>query len=560
MRLFILDDAQLERGFASDSDVEKSGLFLHETKPYWSASPSESISSSHSYLSSPLDESPATNEYSSRTRRPSHSVDGVLSDYRKGAERLSAALSKLGLQDDRNKLAHCNGGASRHSGANGAGQTLSGRQSDVQRGNRRVSQRRRLNRQNSDNDENSSEIEDERSKNSPNSDDAAVVYLACPYVKNDPVQYVRCTFRELKTISILKQHLGREHKLGRIYCTRCLEHFNKETELQTHRSSAICEVKSEDEHHTKYRQINKRLRDQNSEDVWFRIYRIIFPNSVDPASPYAGDESRKHLMFLFEMLGREHTKQIMGEVNSRRRHTIASETALQKGSMRLITDITDSLYGVAETDSEPRADEYEDHEHAVTSAAPDTIRNGNSAHRYNPGVYTDDSTLSRIPTHSNSVLPTLRRTSGTQFSSQIPILEDPDAESDFYSLSYSRLHDVRGIYGGPTQRRLNQIVNPTFRHSDLVPPASPWTIPASRPLTNPEGMQQVDMQQILEAEELLQAQENQLYSGVVVDPGHTDWSVPQQTINRRRRTRVDPSNRWPTNHRYSNSSPYGSFQ
>lgn len=562
IKLFILDDTQLECGSLHNSGSEKSASYLHEADPvpeHWSGSSSESISSSHTYLSS-LPEDSSVDAYFIGHKRSSK-VDDVLLDYHKGADKLSALLARLGLQDNSQRPHTRNGSSGRPSSQDNSGLAPSRSQSDAYRGNRRYNQRRRVDHQHTDNDDNSSEIEERRSGTSPQDGGALVFYLACPYVKHDPEEHVRCNFRELKSISILKQHLGREHKLGRIYCTTCLEHFNKDSELQAHVRENTCEHKTEDEHHSKYQQIKKRQREQGHEAVWYSIYEIIFPGEVQPASPYAGDESRKHLMCLFESLGMEHTKQLMRNLKSQRRHTIASEAAFQRRSTRWITAVADSLYGEFEVDGATTTGGNNLQDSAPAMRETTIYDDIEDVYNLNAFANSSDpiSSHTRPQTSTSTASPTLRRTTAP-LANHIPVLEDEDEVADTFPQML--LNSARDIDGAHAQRRMNEIYNETYsyRHSNPDPPAEPWVVPQSRPITNPEGMEQINMQQILNNDTLVIPQENQLYNIVGIDSAHADWSAPRHPSLRRRGTRGGLNNRLLQTYNYSDSTQYGHFQ
>lgn len=108
---------------------------------------------------------------------------------------------------------------------------------------------------NSNEDDEDEESEDEPSRNALDPDNGRT--LACPFYVRHPEKYRRCSFRILRDIAALKQHLHRDHT-----------------------SEKLCEHKSA---------LSKRNRNVPMKEKWNIIYQILFPDSAIPASPYADD-------------------------------------------------------------------------------------------------------------------------------------------------------------------------------------------------------------------------------------------------------------------------------
>ena len=126
--------------------------------------------------------------------------------------------------------------------------------------------------------------------------------LACPYFKIDPIRYSErnlqeqcyrgCATRLLRNIPRLKQHLYRAHLRPKYYCSRCYAIFEMQALVDIHsRQNPSCvivepqfEEKMDNDQMNAIKRRNRRL-DATAE--WYNIFKILFPNAVLPASPYA---------------------------------------------------------------------------------------------------------------------------------------------------------------------------------------------------------------------------------------------------------------------------------
>jgi len=130
--------------------------------------------------------------------------------------------------------------------------------------------------------------------------------LACPYCKYDPVRYSernqeekdyrRCASSYLTTISRLKQHLYRVHKRPEHHCVSCFTVFVSKELLDSHtRQRPSCELRppqfEEKMTFEQFTQIKRRAPAQDPSDTWFAIFRILFPGTALPHSPYVDSVS-----------------------------------------------------------------------------------------------------------------------------------------------------------------------------------------------------------------------------------------------------------------------------
>jgi hypothetical protein len=130
--------------------------------------------------------------------------------------------------------------------------------------------------------------------------------LACPYCKYDPIRYSernqeerdyrRCASSYLATISRLKQHLYRVHKRPEHHCVSCFTVFVSKELLDSHtRQRPSCELRppqfEEKMTFEQFTQIKRRAPAQDPSDTWFAIFRILFPGTALPHSPYVDSVS-----------------------------------------------------------------------------------------------------------------------------------------------------------------------------------------------------------------------------------------------------------------------------
>jgi len=130
--------------------------------------------------------------------------------------------------------------------------------------------------------------------------------LACPYCKYDPLRYSernqeekdyrRCASSYLTTISRLKQHLYRVHKRPEHHCVSCFMVFVSKELLDSHtRQRPSCELRppqfEEKMTFEQFTQIKRRASAQDPSDTWFAIFKILFPGTALPHSPYVDSVS-----------------------------------------------------------------------------------------------------------------------------------------------------------------------------------------------------------------------------------------------------------------------------
>ncbi|KAH8662591.1 hypothetical protein BX600DRAFT_513397 [Xylariales sp. PMI_506] len=131
--------------------------------------------------------------------------------------------------------------------------------------------------------------------------------LACPFAKKDPITYRNCYSYILRRTQDVKQHLSRYHQLP-IYCPRCKDQFDTETERDEHATSTNCLVRTnisyEGVTRVQKEQLSRRVSPSMTlEDQWFTIFDILFPQFTPrPASPYVHPSLSEDLEVFQDMM------------------------------------------------------------------------------------------------------------------------------------------------------------------------------------------------------------------------------------------------------------------
>ncbi|KAG8675634.1 hypothetical protein FPOAC2_01700 [Fusarium poae] len=127
--------------------------------------------------------------------------------------------------------------------------------------------------------------------------------FACPFFKHDPVKFGTsrsCVGPGWTSVHRVKEHVFRNHKLPEHQCLRCFKAFESAKALSDHsRSSDRCQVQSgaaqeEGINATQEKLLHVRAKKNSAtshlkrveEQRWSDMYKIIFPNEEQPASPY----------------------------------------------------------------------------------------------------------------------------------------------------------------------------------------------------------------------------------------------------------------------------------
>nr|CEG03329.1 unnamed protein product [Fusarium acuminatum CS5907] len=123
-------------------------------------------------------------------------------------------------------------------------------------------------------------------------------YLACPFLKWNPIEYATTCCLKFKQIRYVKRHLRLKHQ--RDYCPDC-EMIFEETNIQTH----VCDpnrIRPLDLMTKEKLSAIEAIRGSEVEwkkrSQWYEIYGIIFPNEPPCFSPYFNKEADRNLFEL----------------------------------------------------------------------------------------------------------------------------------------------------------------------------------------------------------------------------------------------------------------------
>ena len=155
---------------------------------------------------------------------------------------------------------------------------------------------KRTKKQSTNDGEDDDQGEDEKGNSqnlTPNTEigQESCLLFACPFVKRYPSRYHKCYSHLLKDVSRVKQHLRRDktHLLP-IYCPNCSETFSTEDIRDAHVRAATCtrkpQVKWEGITARQREELSKRSLTNSAVENWNDVYRILFPGSPLPSSPY----------------------------------------------------------------------------------------------------------------------------------------------------------------------------------------------------------------------------------------------------------------------------------
>ncbi|EXJ60942.1 hypothetical protein A1O7_05095 [Cladophialophora yegresii CBS 114405] len=177
--------------------------------------------------------------------------------------------------------------------------------------------------------------------------------LACPYSKFDParyselntteLQYRGCSSCFLTTIPRLKQHLYRVHSRPLHYCSCCFQSFDTAVSLDKHARARSCTVSPspfEEKMTTdQMSEIKRRTPREERTKSWFTIFRILFPQSDLPRSPFVGDYSEECIHHFLEYFEREAPRVLAATIDSELDNSILHLGLEQR---RLLDDILET--------------------------------------------------------------------------------------------------------------------------------------------------------------------------------------------------------------------------
>lgn len=180
--------------------------------------------------------------------------------------------------------------------------------------------------------------------------------FACPYFKFDPMRYAEGNTNELhyrgcagglfRDISRVKQHLKRVHHRPDFYCRRCFGIFNTNEELQEHASQEEgCNAETcpfpEKLDETQQNKIHVKRPGKDPKDLWYDIFKMIFPGVAVPNSPYIEPaQPKSNEQSVLEQFVRLFEAKLDTSVSSQPWLSSASTREFLRAQMRLTMDET----------------------------------------------------------------------------------------------------------------------------------------------------------------------------------------------------------------------------
>ncbi|KAH7133828.1 hypothetical protein EDB81DRAFT_950084 [Dactylonectria macrodidyma] len=122
-------------------------------------------------------------------------------------------------------------------------------------------------------------------------------WFACPFYKHDPLQHQRCATFKARSVADVRQHVQRPvHPQQPLHCPVCKTKFtdianpNLQRLRDVHVRARACSPNSITIPGITFDQVGRirasQPRTQPTEETWFKIWDILFPNDNRPDSPY----------------------------------------------------------------------------------------------------------------------------------------------------------------------------------------------------------------------------------------------------------------------------------
>lgn len=159
--------------------------------------------------------------------------------------------------------------------------------------------------------------------------------LACPFWKLNPQTHRLCFHRKFNRISDVKLHLNRKHKLPATeYCQRCWIAF----EGQRHKEGHLRDPRGQGcQYNPAARPVGidnnmaaalhkKSNPSLSTEDQWFAIWDIAFPDQPRPSSPYVNDSLSEDATQLEENIVNQWPSILASAIEEARRSNLSVDT------------------------------------------------------------------------------------------------------------------------------------------------------------------------------------------------------------------------------------------
>ena len=161
--------------------------------------------------------------------------------------------------------------------------------------------------------------------------------FACPYWKKDAQTYSSCYKFKFEDVRRVKQHLDKCH-VKKIRCPRCQGKFETRISCDDHIRDVDCarqpKIMDEGIDQGQKDRLNKKGQASQSQfQRWYVVWRIVFPDIVEPVSPYNDDDG------LGEVLRQEGPAIILGHMRQLPNWNQDDEDRFSQVPSRIILDI-----------------------------------------------------------------------------------------------------------------------------------------------------------------------------------------------------------------------------
>ncbi|KAI1080834.1 hypothetical protein F5B20DRAFT_96093 [Whalleya microplaca] len=175
--------------------------------------------------------------------------------------------------------------------------------------------------------------------------------LACPFYKMDNHKYADCRTNLLRRIKDVKQHVYRKHRQPEFYCPVCFHVFNEPISRDQHIQDRKCVSRPDpafdgiSEDQKKTLSFNPS-RGKTTEEQWCDLWRVIFPNTNPPTSPYVGNYAEEMIPLIRSLWDKKSSKLISETLNTHKRVKLDRDDIY-----KLMETLTDKIFDEFEAES-----------------------------------------------------------------------------------------------------------------------------------------------------------------------------------------------------------------
>lgn len=279
--------------------------------------------------------------------------------------------------------------------------------------------------------------------------------FACPFYKFSRVDHMKCSHFQLTRAKDVKQHLLRKHPL---YCATCFNVFTDSDECKRHVEHGDCKpgVRPQSKEfaasisHEQGVELSKRMYG-SEEDLWYKVWSILFPEEIQPSSPFLATEVEEVIWTVCDLWRRNRSKALLAlESEDMPEEALMSKALLDQmqtdravdkdcAMVRLLKELAEVSKQITDNNTAgSRQIATEDNSAESTPTATDSISHYST---YTPSS-TLGSSVSELPDSVQSC--TLSR-----FNHWIPAKQNSSSNQDLLGLGISRWDASSTITFGP---------------------------------------------------------------------------------------------------------------